>query len=79
MTKEEVKNIIDNFNQRPAVGGVSLELIDFDGNNLKLKLHCLSKDIFKVQGKVVTFEEETKKFVEKHLKTKIENVNIIFV
>ena len=45
MTKEEVKNIIDNFNQRPSVGGVSLELIDFDGNNLKLKLHCLSKDI----------------------------------
>lgn len=79
MTKEEIENIIDNFNQRPPLGGVSLELVDFDGNNLKLKLNCSNKDIFKVKGKIVTFEEETKKFVEKHLKEKIENINIIFI
>jgi len=79
MIKEEVKSIIDNFNQRPPMGGVSLELVDFDGNNLKLKLNCKSKDIFKVKGKIVTFEEETKKFVEKYLKEKIGNINIIFV
>lgn len=61
------------------MGSVSLELVDFDGNNLKLKLNCSNKDTFKVQGKIVTFEEETKKFVEKYLKQKIGNINIIFV
>jgi len=54
-------------------------LVDFDGNNLNLELNRANKDIFKVKGKIVTFEEETKKFVEKYLKTKIENINIIFV
>ena len=78
MTKEEVKNIIDNFNQRPPVGGVLLELVDFDGDNLKLKLNCANKDAFKVQGTVVTFEEEAKKFVVKYLKQKIENINILY-
>lgn len=79
MTKEEIKGIIDSFNQRPPMGGVSLELVDFAGDNLKLKLHCLSKDVFKVQGKIVTFEGETKKFVEKYLKQKIGSVNVIFI
>lgn len=79
MTKEEVKNIVDKFNRQLALSGTSLELIDFDGNNLKLKLNCSNKDIFKVKGKIVTFEDETKKFVEKHLKTSIQNTNIIFI
>jgi hypothetical protein len=48
MTKEEVKNIIDNFNQRSPVGGVSLELVDFENNNLKLKYNCSDKTEFKV-------------------------------
>jgi hypothetical protein len=79
MTKEEIKSIVDEFNQRCSVGGTSLELIDFDGSTLKLKLNCPSKDVFKVQGKIVTFEEETKKFAEKQLKQKTGDINIIFV
>jgi len=79
MTKEEVKNIIDNFNQRPPVGGVSLELVDFENNNLKLKYNCSDKTEFKVQGKVVTMEEESKKFVVKYLKEKFKNINVILL
>lgn len=79
MTKEEIKNIIDELNRQLAMSSSSLELIDFDGNNLKLKLNCRSKDIFKVKGKIVTFEEETKKFVDKYLKEKIQNISIILL
>jgi len=79
MTKEEIKKIIDNLNLRLAMSGSSVEVVDFDGNNLKLKLNCSNKDIFKVKGKIVTFEEETKKFVDKYLKEKIQNISIILL
>ncbi|MFH0888232.1 MAG: hypothetical protein V1871_03390 [Planctomycetota bacterium] len=79
MTKEEVKNIVDKFARQLALSGTSLELIDFDGANLKLKLNCSNKDVFKVKGVTVTFEDETKKSVEKHLKASIQNTNIIFI
>jgi hypothetical protein len=79
MAKEEIKNIIDNLNHQPALSGSSLELIDFDGNNLKLKFNCSNKDTFKVKGKIVTFEEETKKFIERYLKTNVKDINIIFI
>ncbi len=89
MTKEEITKIIDSFNQRPPIGGVSLELIDFENNNLKLKFNFSDKTEFKVQGKLVTMEEESKKFVIKYLKEKIsaqggsasggKNLNIILI
>ena len=79
MTKEEVQSIIDSFNKMPSIGGTSLGLIDFDGSNLKIKLECKSQDVFKVQGKVVTFEDEAKKSIEKYLKSQMGDINIIFV
>jgi hypothetical protein len=79
MTKEEIQNIIDSFNKMPSIGGTSLNLIDFDGNNLKVNLECKSQDVFKVQGKVVTFADEAKKSIATYLKNKIGEINIIFV
>lgn len=79
MTKEEVKDIIDNLSRRFSANGTSLELVDFDGHSLKLKFNCPDKTEFKIQGKVVTMAEETKKSVEKQLKVKVGNINIIFI
>ena len=79
MKKEEIIGIVNNFNQSPPVGGVSLELVDFDDKNLKLKFNCSDKTEFKVQGKIVTMADESKKFVEKYLKNKIKNINIILL
>jgi len=79
MKKEEIIGIVNNFNQSPPVGGVSLELVDFDDKKLKLKFNCSDKTEFKVQGKIVTMADESKKFVEKYLKNKIKNINIILL
>lgn len=79
MTKEEIQNIIESFNKMPSIGGTSLSLIDFDGNNLKVKLECKSQDIFKVQGKIVSFADEAQKSIEKYLKSQMSDINIIFV
>jgi len=79
MNKEEIKAVIDQFNQNPAIGGTSIELIDFDGKNLKLKLNCPSQDMFKIEGKLTSFADQTKKFVEKYLKGKAGEINIIFL
>jgi hypothetical protein len=79
MTKEEVQSIIDSFNKMPSIGGTSLSLIAFDGSNLKIKLECKSQDVFKVQGKIVSFADEAKKSIEKYLKSQMNDINIIFV
>ncbi|MBN2197826.1 hypothetical protein JW698_01350, partial [Candidatus Wolfebacteria bacterium] len=71
--------IIDKFNQNPAIGGTSIELIDFDGQNLKLKLNCPNQDMFKIEGKLTSFTDQTKKFVEKYIKEKIGEINVIFI
>ncbi|MCX6737389.1 MAG: hypothetical protein NTX26_01440 [Candidatus Parcubacteria bacterium] len=79
MIKEEAQNIIDSFNKMPSIGGTSLGLVDFDGNSLKVKLECKSQDVFKVQGKIVSFADEAKKSIEKYLKSQMGDINIIFV
>ena len=84
MNNEEIKKIIDNFNQKPPVGGVSLEFLDFENNNLKLKFNCADKTEFKVQGKIVTMADESKKLADKYLKEKFstqggKNINVILL
>ena len=84
MNKEEIKKIIDNFNLKYPSGSISIELIDFDNKNLKLKFSCSDKTEFKVQGKVVTIMEESKKIAEKYIKEKLstqggKNINIILL
>lgn len=79
MTKEEAQNIIDSFNKMPSIGGTSLYLVDFDGSSLKVQLECKSQDVFKVQGKIVTFADEAKKSIEKYLQSQMNDINIIFV
>lgn len=78
MTQEEVKNIVQDYNKRISISGNSLELVDLKDNNLKVKFTCLDKTEFKVQGKIVSMEDETKKSIEKYLKSKINNINIVF-
>ncbi|MFZ2038354.1 MAG: hypothetical protein WAV11_00210 [Minisyncoccia bacterium] len=79
MTKEEISNLIKEYNQRLLARGTTLEFIDFEDNNLELKFTCQDKTEFLVQGKRVTFADEIKKEIEKYLKAKINKAKIIFL
>jgi len=78
MKKEEIKTIVEGYNQRLSSGS-SLNFVDFEDNKLKIKFICADKTEFLVQGKKVTMEDGLKNEIEKYLKTKINNVNIIFI
>jgi len=79
--REEAQKIIENAKLRfISLGGSSVELVDVENDNLKLKLNCPNgSTMFKVAGKKVTMEDEVKKEVEKIIKNNLKNANIIFV
>ena len=79
MDKEKMKEIINVYNQGLLLRGSSIDFVDFNGTDLKLKFVCQDKTEFLVQGKKVMIADEIKKEVEKYLKTKINNAKIIFV
>jgi hypothetical protein len=60
------------------MGGSKIELVGVEGDVVKVKLHC-PQMVFKVNGKIVTFEDEAKKTVEKHIKAKLGGVTVVFV
>lgn len=77
MNKDEIKTIVEAYNQRLSSGS-SLSFVDFEDNILKIKFICVDKTEFLVQGKKVTMEDGLKKEIEKYLKAKINNAKIIF-
>ena len=78
MSEEQVKKIVEGYKIRLTPGSI-FDFIEFKDNTLKIKFVCSDKTEFKVQGKKVTMEDEMKKQIEKYLKAKINNVNVIFI
>jgi len=78
MTTDEIKNIVEVYKQR-LMPGSSLDFVNFENNKLELKFVCSDKTEFLVQGKKVTMADGIKEQIEKYLKAKISNVNVIFV
>jgi hypothetical protein len=78
MTTDEIKNIIEAYKQR-LLPGSSLDFVNFENNKLELKFVCSDKTEFLVQGKKVTMADGMKEQIEKYLKSKIQEVEIIFV
>lgn len=78
--KEEAENVIDKLKlQMLSMSGSSVELVGVENDSIKLKLNCPAGSMkFKVAGKIVTMEEETKKEIEKRIKENIKNANVIF-
>jgi len=60
------------------MGGSKIELVGVDGGTVKVKLHCPKME-FKVSGKIVTLEDETKKVVEKRVKANLVGATVVFV
>jgi hypothetical protein len=48
-------------------------------NEIKLKVTGLPQDIFKVQGKIVKFEDEIKKKITDRLLANFDGVKVFFV
>lgn len=77
MKLEEVQKFIEEL--KPMLSSCNLEVVKVEENKIQLKLACPDMGMFKVQGKIISAEDEVKKNVEKHFKNKFGEVEVGFV
>ncbi|MDD4333198.1 MAG: hypothetical protein PHT51_03740 [Patescibacteria group bacterium] len=78
MTKYEVEKILKQIKPATIPNG-TLELVSLSDNEIKLKATGLSQDVYKVQGKIIKFEDEMKNKIADQLKANFNDVKVSFV
>jgi hypothetical protein len=79
MTKEELEKILEQAKPFYAPFGCQLSIVSVAGDDVKLKMVCPPLDMFKVQGKLVSTEDELKKKIAARVTSGSANVKVTFV
>ncbi len=79
MNKDELEKTLDKIRPTITPFGCKLSVDSIDGDEIKLKMDCPPLDMFKVQGKTVSMQDEFKKKIIDRIQTGYASAKVTFI